>query len=184
MPILRLLLWLFLVGAAWLFRLSYIGWVGPWILAVVIALPPIVLLLSLRSMLGLNIELKAPDYALRGKESGYSILFTNPRLLPVHSAVVHLQLQNRYTGESWKQNYIFRNLETSKSELPLPTEYCGMVNCRVLHCDIRDALGMFSFRRRFKTECSCAVLPEALECDHPVNFEAALSTSHVLKPKY
>ena len=47
MPILRLLLWLFLVGAAWLFRLSYIGWVGPWILAVVIALPPIVLLLSL-----------------------------------------------------------------------------------------------------------------------------------------
>ena len=184
MPILRFLLWLFLVGAAWLFRLSYIGWLGPWILAAVITLPLIILGLSLPSMLGLDIQLEAPDYAVRLKDASYSILFSNPRLLPVHSAVVHLQLQNRYTGEKWKQNYIFRNLETSRSELPLPTEYCGMISCSVISCDIRDAMGLFSVRRKFKTECSCAVLPDAIQSDEPVNFETALSTSHVLKPKY
>ena len=184
MPIFRLLLWVFLVGVAWLFRLSYVGWLGPWILAVVIALPPIVLMLSLPSMLGLDIQLEAPNYALRAKDASYSILFSNPRLLPVHSVVVHLQLKNRYTGEQWKQNFIFRNLETSQSELPLPTEFCGMISCSIISCDIRDALGLFSIRRKYKAECSCAVLPDAVQSDDPVNFEAALSTSHVLKPKY
>ena len=110
MPLLRLVFWLFLVGAAWLFRLSYIGWLGPWILSVVIVLPLIVLGLSLPSMLALDIQLQAPDYALHSRDASYSVLFSNPRLFPVHSVVVHLQLQNRYTGEKWKQNYIFRNI--------------------------------------------------------------------------
>ena len=184
MPLLRLVFWLFLVGAAWLFRLSYIGWLGPWILSVVIVLPLIVLGLSLPSMLALDIQLQAPDYALHSRDASYSVLFSNPRLFPVHSVVVHLQLQNRYTGEKWKQNYIFRNIETSRSELPLPTEFCGMICCGIISCDIRDAFGLFSIRRKFKTECRCAVLPDAVPSGEPVNFETALSTSHVLKPKY
>ncbi len=184
MPILRLLFWLFLVGAAWLFRLSYIGWLGPWILSVVIVLPLIILALSLPSMLALDIQLQAPDYALRARDAYFSVLFSNPRLMPVHSVVLHLQLINRYTGEKWKQNFIFRNLETSRCELPLPTQFCGTINCSILSCDIRDAFGLFSIRRKFKSDCSCAVLPDAVPSDESVNFEAALSTSHVLKPKY
>ena len=57
MPILHVLLYLLLIALAWLFRASYIGWLGPYIFAAAVLLPLVILLASLPSMTGLRIHL-------------------------------------------------------------------------------------------------------------------------------
>ena len=184
MPIFHLILYLLLAGCAWLFRASYVGWLGPYVFAAVIILPLVMLLVSLPSMMGLQIRADAPVRVVRGSTAALSLDFTNPWFLPIHSVTVHLEIHNRYTGERSRESFIFRNLESSRSDLPLNTDYCGELECTVLRFECRDALGTFSIRRRGASQCSCTVLPAAVESDSPVNFEAALSTSTVLKPKY
>ncbi len=184
MPILHLIGYLALIAAAWLFRASYIGWLGPYVFAGAVILPLVILLISLPSMMGLQIRLTAPDRVMRGNESNLTLEFVNPLFLPVHSVTVHLEVRNRYTGEKKRHNFIFRNLESSRSEVELPTGDCGELECSLLRFECRDALGVFSVRRRGKSVCSCTVMPPAAESDSPVNFDAPLSTATVLKPKY
>ncbi|MCR5136767.1 MAG: DUF58 domain-containing protein [Oscillospiraceae bacterium] len=184
MPFLSFLTWLGLVAVAWLFRVSYIGWLGPWLLAIVIVVPLGILLLSLPSMLRLGITLRAPSVVVRGQESTYAVEFTNPALFPVHAVTLHLELRNRFTGDIHKESYIFRNVESSRSELPLSTALCGTVSIRLVSFDMKDLMGMFTLRRRLRSKCECSVLPSAVGPDEPPDFEAALSSSDVLKPKY
>ncbi len=122
MPIFRILAYLLLVGGAWLFRASYIGWVGPYLFAAAVLLPLIILLVSLPSMMGLQIALLAPERVIRGGKANLIVDFSNARILPVHSVTVHLEIRNRYTGDKSKQNYTCRNLENSRCEIPLRTD--------------------------------------------------------------
>lgn len=184
MPLLHLFGYLLLVAGAWLFRASYIGWLGPYIFAAAILLPLLILLFSLPSMMGLKISLFAPERIIRGGDGKLIIDFNNPRILPVHSVTLHLEVRNRYTGSKTRHNFIFRNLESSQSEVPLLTEECGELECTLLRFECRDALGIFSIRRRGNSICSCTVMPPSVESDTPVHFDAPLSTVTVLKPKY
>ncbi len=184
MPFVHFLGWLMLVGVGWLFRASYVGWLGPYVFAALILLPLVMLLVSLPAMMGLQINLSSPGRVMRGSEGKLTVEFVNPRILPVHSVTLHLEIRNRYTGETRRHNFLFRNLESSTSEIPLETKDCGELECCVLRFECRDALGIFSVRRRGESVCSCTVMPFAAESDNAVNFEAALSTATVLKPKY
>ena len=184
MPILHLIGYLLLVGGAWLFRASYVGWLGPYVFAAAVLLPLVVLLISLPSMMGLKITLLTPKRVIRGSSAKLTVDFVNRRLLPVHSITLHLEIYNRYTGDRSRLNYIFRNLESSRSELPLNTSLCGELECRVLRFECRDALGIFAIRRKGSSTASCTVMPQAAEGDEPVNFEAALKAGTILKPKY
>ena len=184
MPIVHVIGWLALVAVGWLFRASYVGWLGPYVFAAVILLPLVMLFVSLPSMMGLQVNLSSPGRVMRGSEGKLTVEFVNRRLLPVHSLVLRLEIRNRYTGEAQRHNFLFRNLESSTSEIPLETEDCGELECRVLRFDCRDALGIFSIRRKGHSVCSCTVMPPAEESDNPVNFDAALSTATILKPKY
>ena len=184
MPILHLLGYLLLVGGAWLFRAAYVGWLGPYVFAAAVLIPLVVLLISLPSMMGLTVMLLAPSRVIRGSEARLTVDFSNLRLLPIHSLTLHLEIHNRYTGERSRLNYIFRNLENSRSEVPLSTAFCGELECRVLRFECRDALGIFSIRRKGRSVVSCTVMPQAAESDQPVNFEASLKSSTILKPKY
>ena len=138
MPILHLIGYLLLVGGAWLFRASYVGWLGPYVFATAALLPLVILLLSLPSMMGLKITLLTPKRVIRGSPAKLTVDFVNQRLLPVHSITLHLEIYNRYTGERSRLNYIFRNLENSQSQLPLNTSLCGELECRVLRFECRD----------------------------------------------
>ncbi|MCR5090277.1 MAG: DUF58 domain-containing protein [Oscillospiraceae bacterium] len=184
MFVLSLISYLLLVGAAWLFRVSYVGWLGPYLLALAVSLPLLLLLVSLPGILSLGISMKAPSRIMQGKNSSLMLFFRNPMLFPVHSVTVHLEIKNRYTGEVSRQNYLFRGVETSSSSLPLPTQFCGELQCRVLRFECRDALGLFCFRRKCPAEARSTVMPMAVETEEAVNFEAALSTASILRPKY
>lgn len=182
MLMLRLVLWALLVAAAWLFQVYYNAWPGPWILACAAVLPPVLFLLSLPSMLGLHIQLEGPGRVVRGTKAEYTLRFTNKRLLPVHAVRLQLELRNRYTENVTHQSYLLRSLAAARITLPLPTEECGVLSCRIVHCELQDMLGLFVVRRSFDTEFICAVLPEAQKAS--VNLDAALDAVRVLKPKY
>ncbi len=184
MPFFRILLWLLFVGAAWLFRMSYIGWFGPWLLAVVVVVPPVMFLLSLPSMLRMKILLQTNARVVKGTEAALKIAFQCRGLLPVHSVTIHLEIRNRYTGEAHQQSFIFRNVVTSESEMPLPTEQCGMLSCRILRYEAGDALGLFSIRRRCDAAAFCCVLPDAKKCSNPLDLEETTQNSSRLLPKY
>jgi len=182
MPMLRIVLWALIVGAAWLFQVWYNAWPGPWLFACVAALPPVLFLLSLPSMLGLQIRLEGPGRVVRGTKTEYTLRFTNERLLPVHAVKLQLTLCNRYTENVTHESYLLRSLSSARLALPLPTEECGVISCRITRCELQDLLGLFVIRRSFDAELSCAVLPEAQEAR--VDLDAALDAVRVLKPKY
>ena len=182
MLIFRLLFWALLVGAAWLVQVYYNAWPGPWLLACAVALPPALFLVGLPSMLGLTIRLEGPDRVARGKGAEYTVHFSNKRLLPVRSVMVHLELLNRYTEKVTHESYRLHNLDAARIRLPLPTEDCGVISCRIVRCELSDPLGLFVIRRRFGEELSCAVLPEAQKAR--VDLDAALDACRVLKPKH
>ena len=125
MPILHLIGYLLLVGGAWLFRASYVGWLGPYVFATAVLLPLVILLLSLPSMMGLKITLLTPKRVIRGSAAKLTVDFVNQRLLPVHSITLHLEIYNRYTGERSRLNYIFRNLENSAFQTELHLSESG-----------------------------------------------------------
>ena len=182
MLILRLLLWALIVGAAWLFRLWYNAWPGPWLFACAAVLPPVLFLLSLPSMLALKIRFEGPGRVVRGTKAEYTLRFVNERLLPVHAVTVQLALCNRYTENVTHESYRLRSLSSARLALPLPTEECGVISCRITRCELQDLLGLFVIRRSFDTELTCAVLPEAQEAR--VDLDAALDAVRILKPKY
>ena len=184
MLIFRILLYLFFAGAAWLVRSIYIGWLGPYLFLAVVLIPPLMLLISLPSILKLEIQLQSDSRVMRGSDAKLTIDFTNHRWLPVHSVTVHLEIENRFTGEVSRQNYLFRNLVSSQSEIPFSTAECGEIRCRLLRFECTDAIGLFAIRRKSHSETRSTVMPSAVESDRPVNFEASFHTSPVLVPKY
>ena len=184
MLIIRLLLWLLLIAAAWLFRLSYIGWLGGYLFAAVIAVPVFSFLLSLPSMLSAGISLRTPPRVLQGQKAGLQVEFSRIRLLPLHSVTIHLELKNRFTGETSRQNYLFRNLENSSSFLPMSTADCGELSCTLLRFEVSDILGFFTIRRKSLASCSCTVMPQAKEANNPIPFDTALASSDVFRPKF
>ncbi len=184
MPILHLFLYLLLIALAWLFRASYIGWFGPYIFAAAVLLPLVVLLVSLPSMNGLQIQLSTPSRVIRKSDAELKLTFLNPRLFPVHTVTVHLEIRNRYTGEVSHQSFIFRNIESSQSAIPLATDFCGQLHCKLLRYECSDLLGLFSVRRKGSSEAFCTVLPPAVESDNSISFEGTLRSGTVLKPKY
>ena len=184
MLIVRILFWLLLVGAVWLFRLSYIGWLGNYLFALVIAVPIFCFIISLPSMLSLQISLNASARVLKGQKAGLQIDFSGVRLFPVHSLTVHLEFTNRFTGDKSKQNYLFRNLENSCSDIPLSTKDCGEITCSLIQYEVSDILGFLMIRRKSRASCSCTVMPKSIEPKTTVNFETALSSSDILRPKF
>ena len=180
--IFRLFLWAVIVGAAWLFQVYYNAWPGPWVLACTVLLPPVLFLLSLPSMLGMKIQLEGPDRVVRGTKAELTVRLADRRLLPVHALTVQLALCNLYTEDDTHARYHLRNLSSARITVPLPTQACGVIHCRITHCELQDPLGLFVIRRSFDTELNCVVLPE--EQKARVNLDAALDAVRVLKPKY
>ena len=184
MPTLQFLFYLAAIGFAYLFRLSYLGWFGPYLLAVVIFVPILLLLLSLPSMLGMTLQLQAPLYCSRKSDSVLTLRFSSARFLPLSHVRVHLSIENLYTGERKTETHSFQSVTTGRADIALPTALCGVLRCRVTRWECRDLLGLFALRRRELPELLCTVLPEAIPPEQPLDLEAALQSAARYRPKY
>lgn len=184
MPTLTFFLYLLAVGAAYLLRLSYLGWFGPYFLAAVIVLPPFASLLSLPAMLVLRAETGCPITIVRGSEAHLRIDYRLPRWLPPCRVILRAEIENRYTGERYSYQEESRDPAEEPMLLRLPAELCGQLRCRVTRIECRDLAGLFFIRRKLPEERICTVLPCAVAPDASPDLDSVLETSPVLRPKY
>lgn len=183
MPTFAFLVYLVLVAGVVVFRLSYIGWFGPYAVAAVIALPLLLLLLSLPSMLRLRLRLNAKPWVYRGDQGLLELHFSGRGIMPVSAVVVKTELINRFTGELIRKNFLFSSVVGGGRSIALPTGLCGMLTCRVLSYECRDALGLFKIRRRCDSAMNIAVVPRPAD-ELDMEIFSALNAKQRLKPKY
>lgn len=179
----RFLLYLAAVAAAVVFRLAYVGWFGPFLVAAVALVPPALFLLALPSMRSLRLSLSAPERCIRGEEAQLRLGFDTKARLPLSRVRVQIEIENHFTGERELQDYVFRSILASDSYLPLPTGDCGLLRCRIASCECFDLLGLFSMRPSFDAQARCAVLPRAKAPERKPDLEAALQAYVRLRPK-
>lgn len=184
MPTLSFLLYLLILGAVWLFRMAYVGWIGPFLFSCALWVPPLLLLLSLPSMLRLRVEAEVSPTLTRNCEGHMTLIFRSPSLLPLRRVTVWLEVENRFTAELTKNRFSYPSLVTSRGELPLPTGFCGQLQCRVTRIECRDLLGLIVIRKKCPAPVVCTVLPEAKAPAVPPDLDMALDTAVQLKPKY
>ena len=183
-PTLGLLSYLVILAAVYLFRLAYIGWVGPLFLTFVLAGPGLMLLLSILPALRVRLALKLPKSCTRQEEVWASLQVRGLGLLPLPCLKVCLETVNRFTGETQITKSTFRNVGNGEYLFPLPTQWCGDLRVRLLWTEIRDLLGLFAWRRKSALKAGCTVLPSVKAPSAPPDLETVLSTSVTLKPKY
>ncbi|MBR1457001.1 MAG: DUF58 domain-containing protein [Oscillospiraceae bacterium] len=184
MPTLHFLLYLLAVGLAYLFRLSYLGWFGPYLLAAVIFVPLLMLLLSLPAMLSMRLSMEAEPYCEQNTAASLRLRFHTRRFMPVSAVRLRLQIENLYAGELYTEKRVFRNVGSSEASISLPTALCGTLRCHVTKVECMDLLGLFSFRMSYPEALYCTVLPQAKAPDDPLNVKAALQSYARFKPKY
>ena len=184
MPTFTFFFYLLILGAVWLFRMAYIGWMGPYIFACVLWVPVLLLVLSLPSMLRLRLSLSVQPTLTRNSEGKLTVIFENPSLLPLRRVSIWLEVENRFTGDVKKDCFHYVSLVSSRGELPLPTDFCGQLHCRLVKVECRDLLGLIAIRKRPPSPVICTVLPEAKAPDVPPDLDLALESSSQFKPKY
>lgn len=184
MPTLNFLFCLIIAACIYVFRLSYIGWFGPYLMAVTAAVPPLLVLLSLPSMLGMRVGLKAQAQCTKGGEAKLHICFATRRALPLSRVTVRLEIENLYTGEIIRQRLTYKSISNGEAVLPLPTDLCGTLECRAVSFECRDLLGLFAMRHEGGESAKCTVLPRASKPDNSLDLDAAMNSAAALKPKY
>ncbi len=184
MPTASFLFYLLALGAAWVLRLVYRGWFGLYLPLAMIAVPILVLALSLPAMLSARVKMEVRPYCTRGTAAELELRFSVRRFFPVGSAKIQLSVENRFAGETYRIPVCWHGLTTGVQRVPLPTELCGQLVIRVQRWDCRDMMGLFRLPRKAPDAVICTVLPPAVAPEHPVDLESALKTVTHLKPKY
>ncbi len=184
MPTLNFFVYLLLLALVYLYRVSYSGWFGLYLLLAMCTVPVLLTLLSLPSSLRLKLNLEAPEAVSKGRPCAAQLRFSNPGLLPVGRVRVRLQIENRFTGETESELCLYYGIGSEVQVFPLSTQQCGQLVLRVTQFECRDLLGLFSVRRPCPEPACCAVLPPVREPDNGVDFDASLRSVAQLKPKY
>ena len=135
-------------------------------------------------MLRLNLSMEVSPTLTRGSDGRLTVRFRNPSLLPLRRVSLWLEVENRFTGDVKKDRFLYQGLVGSTGELPLPTEFCGQLRCRLTKIECRDLLGLIAIRKKSPEAVICTVLPESRGPAVPPDLDLALDTAVQLKPKY
>lgn len=184
MPTLFFIVYLLAVGGAYLLRLSYLGWFGPYFLLCVIVTPLALLVLCLPAMLTLKTMASVPQTVAKNSDAALILRFDGPRFLLPCRVIVSVEIENTFAGEIWRFREKVADPVSEGLEVPLSTALCGQLRCRVTRVECRDLLGLLRVRRAIPEELCCTVLPPAVAPKSVPNIDAALDTAAVLRPKY
>lgn len=179
-----ILFYLLIVGAAWLFRLAYLGWFGSFILWLVILLPPVFALLSLPAMLSMKLGLESPETVSCGEQAELSLVFHTKRRFPVGKVLVRLEITNLYTGKVQHNDFRFDAVASSVGSVRIPSSACGALRIRVLRWSCADVIGLLHLRRANPPAARCVVLPLAKAPETAIAAEALPESQPRMKPKY
>ena len=182
-PSFLLFFYLLCVLAVHMLRFIYFGWFLPYLELVMLCVPPLVLLLSLPSMISVKIKQLCPRYAEQGKPG--EVRLTLESRIPFTLGQVKLRsvTENRFTGETELSTADYLNLSRETLLLSLPTDACGRLEFRLTGWICYDLLSFFSLRKRLPEALICTVLPAAAPPQAGFSLDGALNSIPVLKPK-
>ena len=184
MDVFGLIVYLIILGAAWLFRLAYLGWFGIYLFWFTAIVPPVISLISLPSILGIRLEISAPESVSRGEHAQLRLRFHCPRFLPVGKIRLQLHIDNLYTGKEANANFSFDAAGNSVSELPFDTDSCGALQIRIRNWYCSDLIGILTLKKKDPDPAVCIVLPLPLQPDSAVSAETPPDVQPRMKPKY
>ena len=134
----------FLAGAL-VFYVMFTGWLGGYLLALVLLMPILSLLLSLPGVFMLQISLHpAQSKFQRGTPTGMGLRVCNRWCLPLRRVSLGLHYTNLLSGEEAVEKISFplgcgeEGIGHSFSAL-----HCGLLRCQIRLCRVYDFLGLF-----------------------------------------
>lgn len=157
----RRILYLLVLVAALLLHIFYEGYIGYFTVACVASLPFLSLILTLPSVMCLRLELRVSTLDVsRGKTNQWQLGAACRGSLSVSQVAVRLSVHSDMYGweEEWECTLAMASGADVKM-IPLPTDHCGRLTCRVVRARISDALGIFSLPIRLPGAVSVLIMP-------------------------
>jgi len=134
--------------------LSYI------LLRFLILLPFVSLLVSLPAMLRVRVHLSASGASPRGEAAAARLKMDSRCFLPVGCLSMTFTGENRFTGEAVQKRKVrYWGVLKAEESLPLPSDSCGVVTCRLGRVWAWDYMGVFAFPVKRCDPATYIVLP-------------------------
>lgn len=157
----RRLSYLVILLAALLSQILDVGYLFHFVFYATLCMPALGLLVSLPSMLGCRVGLRASAPRVqRGNEAVWSLHFTNRFDLPLARMSFRLRVTNRLTGETHTVRTAIQGASPDEDrQWTIDTGHCGMMECRVDRVWVCDCLGLFALPVRAPTSVTMMVAP-------------------------
>lgn len=153
--------YLIVLLAALLSQILDTGYLFHFVFYATLCMPVLGLLLSLPSMLGCRVGLRASAPRVqRGNEAAWSLHFTNRFSLPLARVSFRLRVSNRLTGETRTVRTAIQGASPEEDrQWAADTGHCGMLECRVDRVWVCDCLGLFALPVRAPAAVTMMVAP-------------------------
>lgn len=161
----RILYFLALVCAL-IFHSFFYEWFSEYLLLFLLILPVFSLLVSLPAIFTMHILANGPTEVPLGTNASI-VLWTRCKL-PQPRCKLSITVNNPLT--EFSKRYKFRP-DRLQLILPLPTDHCGTLHCKVTRCWVCDYLGLFCLPRRWNHSMCCHVLPTPIPLESMPSLE-------------
>lgn len=145
------------------FYLFFLGYLSFYVFWAVVLFPLFSLICSLPCMLCAKVSLQLEKSAVRkGEETTLKLTASLPVFLPGGRVRLRVSVQNLLTGEKEEETCFLTSGAAEALSHTLSSRYCGKLLCRVEEFRVYDYLGLFSFRRRLRSEAAAFCFPRAV----------------------
>jgi len=153
---------LYLAGllASLVFHVYYFGWFSWFVLVLVLCLPPFSLVVSILAMVRVRLRLEVPARCVRG-DPAYATLRAIGSFLPLPRCRFRLVIRSVMTGEE----RVLKQQAPGQENwyVPLHTDHCGVLQCRLTKGRVYDYLGLFALPVQLPPAVELMVLPETVQ---------------------
>ncbi len=182
-PSLSFFFYLLCIAAVHMLRFIYHGWFLPYLELVLMAVPLLILLLSLPFMLTAKLKISCPQSVERSNRCDAQLTFCSRIFFTLGQVKLHIFTENLFSNDSELTEISYLNLSEESLLFPIPTDTCGKIDFHLTRWTCSDLLGFFFIRKHMPDTVSCTVFPPAVSPQPGFNLDEALDTEPVLKPK-
>lgn len=158
----------FLLAAAVLFHIFFVGYLSFYLLVFLLVLPVLSFALTVPAAAGMRIFLEpAAGSAEKGQEAVFRIRLVNRFFLPVACVKLGLCSENSLCGRPVRETLTFpadAGRDTAV-EYRVSPEYAGKITVSLRYAGCCDFLGLFSFRRKLDQTAEVFVPPTIFPLD-------------------
>lgn len=160
----RKILYFILIVISVLFYILYIEKFSFYLMIFILSFPVAMLIILLFGKLFIKCTL-TPVSATSIKKSncGFNLKIINKSIFPFPTAVIKIKYKNRLSDNSdiFKISVPIHSLASQTITFNLSSEFCGIVNAKVVHIRLFDYLKLFSCRIKSESQADVYIIPDA-----------------------